>query len=75
MHMKQSNLFGMCRFHVLMPCSVEVQYILGSWPFYPLPEELLVRAPVLIPRPETEELVDRTESRPGKKCLIDAARS
>ena len=36
-----------------------VQYILGCWPFYPLPEELLVRPPVLIPRPETEELVDR----------------
>lgn len=35
-----------------------LQYILGSWPFYPLPIELLVRAPVLIPRPETEELVD-----------------
>eukprot|EP00434_Breviolum_minutum_P011339 symbB.v1.2.010006.t1/scaffold645.1/size176818/5 len=36
-----------------------VQYILGSWPFYPLPVELVVRAPILIPRPETEELVDR----------------
>eukprot|EP00439_Symbiodinium_sp_Y106_P079812 s1179_g18.t1 len=36
-----------------------VQYILGSWPFHPLPIELLVRPPVLIPRPETEELVDR----------------
>ena len=36
-----------------------LQYILGSWPFHFLPAELLVRAPVLIPRPETEELVDR----------------
>ena len=36
-----------------------VQYILGSWPFYPLPKELVLRAPVLIPRPETEELVNR----------------
>lgn len=36
-----------------------LQYILGSWPFYPLPKELIVRPPVLIPRPETEELVDR----------------
>ncbi|CAE8627655.1 unnamed protein product [Polarella glacialis] len=35
-----------------------VQYILGSWPFYPLKEELVLRPPVLIPRPETEELVD-----------------
>jgi len=31
----------------------------GSWPFYPLPVELLVKPPILIPRPETEELVDR----------------
>ena len=31
----------------------------GSWPFYPLPVELRVKPPILIPRPETEELVDR----------------
>jgi len=35
-----------------------VQYIIGSWPFYPLQQEVLLRPPVLIPRPETEELVD-----------------
>merc|ERR1711879_718168 len=35
-----------------------VQYIVGSWPFFPLKQEVLVRPPVLIPRPETEELVD-----------------
>merc|ERR1712232_1032096 len=36
-----------------------VQYIVGTWPFHPLPKELVLRPPVLIPRPETEELVDR----------------
>ncbi|EKX34539.1 hypothetical protein GUITHDRAFT_147149 [Guillardia theta CCMP2712] len=34
-----------------------VQYIVGHWPFYNL-EKLLVRRPTLIPRPETEELVE-----------------
>ncbi|GAA5824640.1 hypothetical protein JCM11251_005286 [Rhodosporidiobolus azoricus] len=29
-------------------------YVLGSQPFHPLPVELLVRTPTLIPRPETE---------------------
>jgi release factor glutamine methyltransferase len=35
-----------------------LQYIVGSWPFSTLPLPLSVRAPVLIPRPETEELVE-----------------
>lgn len=35
-----------------------VQYIVGRWPFHPLEGELVLRPPVLIPRPETEELVD-----------------
>ncbi|CAJ1354953.1 unnamed protein product [Effrenium voratum] len=48
-----------------------VQYILGSWPFYPLPEELLVRAPVLIPRPETEELVDRIIKANKPRRIVD----
>jgi len=34
-----------------------VQYILGEWEFYNL-DRILVRPPTLIPRPETEELVD-----------------
>ncbi|KAJ1496497.1 S-adenosyl-L-methionine-dependent methyltransferase [Baffinella frigidus] len=34
-----------------------VQYILGEWPFYNL-ERLKIRPPTLIPRPETEELVE-----------------
>ena len=51
-----------------------VQYILGTWPFYPLPKELLMRPPVLIPRPETEELVDRIINQYGHshpKRLVD----
>ncbi|GAA5977869.1 hypothetical protein JCM5350_006203 [Sporobolomyces pararoseus] len=32
-------------------------YILGSQPFYPLPVDLLVRPPTLVPRPETEHWV------------------
>ena len=46
-----------------------LQYILGSWPFHPLPVELKLRPPVLIPRPETEELVDHIlhrAPRPGR---------
>ena len=34
-----------------------VQYILGEWQFYNL-ERLKIRPPTLIPRPETEELVE-----------------
>jgi len=45
-----------------------VQYIIGSWPFHPLPVELLLRPPVLIPRPETEELVDRVCQRYGDEA-------
>ena len=34
---------------------IPLQYILKEWPFYNL--KLLMRPPVFIPRPETEELV------------------
>lgn len=34
-----------------------IAYILGEWEFYSLP--LYVRPPLLVPRPETEHLVDR----------------
>lgn len=48
-------------------------YVLGTQPFYPLPVELLVRPPTLIPRPETEHwlnlLVDRL--RPGPRRILD----
>ena len=37
---------------------VPVQYIVGEWDFYNL-DGLRIRPPTLIPRPETEELVDR----------------
>ena len=38
---------------------VPVQYIVGSWPFHNLEKDLILRPPTLIPRPETEELVER----------------
>eukprot|EP00941_MAST-03F_sp_MAST-3F-sp1_P002499 g2499.t1 len=34
-----------------------VQYIIGNWDFHSL-SNLIVRAPILIPRPETEQFVD-----------------
>jgi len=48
-----------------------VQYIVGTWPFYPLKEELLMRSPVLIPRPETEELVDRLRNAYKCQCISE----
>ncbi|GAA6012799.1 hypothetical protein JCM10207_005364 [Rhodosporidiobolus poonsookiae] len=38
-------------------------YVLGTQPFHPLPVELLVRPPTLIPRPETEHWVSVLTSR------------
>ncbi|GAA6044017.1 hypothetical protein JCM8097_004302 [Rhodosporidiobolus ruineniae] len=38
-------------------------YILGTQPFHPLPIELLVRPPTLIPRPETEHWVSLLSQR------------
>ncbi len=35
-----------------------VQYIVGQWPFHNLERDLKLRPPTLIPRPETEELVE-----------------
>jgi hypothetical protein len=39
-------------------CRIPVQYILGGWPFHDLEKDLILRPPTLIPRPETEELVE-----------------
>lgn len=39
-------------------CRTPVQYILGGWPFFNLEKDLILRPPTLIPRPETEELVE-----------------
>ncbi|GAA5878723.1 hypothetical protein JCM3774_000488 [Rhodotorula dairenensis] len=51
-------------------------YVLGTQPFHPLPVELLVRPPTLIPRPETEHwlnlLLDRL--RPGPRPEVDTFR-
>ncbi|GAA5900120.1 hypothetical protein JCM6882_002617 [Rhodosporidiobolus microsporus] len=38
-------------------------YVLGTQPFHPLPVELLVRPPTLIPRPETEHWVSLLSQR------------
>jgi len=54
-----------------------VQYIIGEWSFLEL--NLLVRAPVLVPRPETEELVELALARcpalardaPRAACVLD----
>ena len=57
-----------------------VQYIIGSWDFYCL-TNLLLKPPILIPRPETEELVDwvvedtkgrpSTTGEPGAANVLD----
>ncbi|GMI38118.1 hypothetical protein TeGR_g6964 [Tetraparma gracilis] len=55
-----------------------VQYLVGSWDFHCL-AEIICRAPVLIPRPETEQLVERVisslssspSSSPKPKRLLD----
>lgn len=46
-----------------------IQYILGQWDF--LDYTLLVRAPLLCPRPETEELVLHVEQDFKKKYMYD----
>lgn len=51
------------------------QYILGEWDFHLLPRPLVVRPPMLIPRPETEELVElvlgHTPPRGGGGRVLD----
>ncbi|POY75996.1 hypothetical protein BMF94_1081 [Rhodotorula taiwanensis] len=52
-------------------------YVLGTQPFHPLPVDLLVRPPTLIPRPETEhwvnELTKRITAAHGDADRPDAA--
>lgn len=50
-----------------------VQYIVGRWPFHPLDGELVLRPPVLIPRPETEELVDLIRNTLGASAALDGS--
>ncbi|GAA5936951.1 hypothetical protein JCM10213_000150 [Rhodosporidiobolus nylandii] len=38
-------------------------YVLGTQPFHPLPVELIVRPPTLIPRPETEHWIQSLQQR------------
>ncbi|GAA5986001.1 hypothetical protein JCM11641_004897 [Rhodosporidiobolus odoratus] len=50
-------------------------YVLGTQPFHPLPTELLVRPPTLIPRPETEHWVSLLTARLLATSSLTPARS
>ena len=50
-------------FCIECPYCVDISLdIVGEWPFGCLPEPVLLKEPILIPRPETEELVEHIQN-------------
>ena len=56
MNIFETSMFVFC---IECPYCVDISLdIVGEWPFGCLPEPVLLKEPILIPRPETEELVE-----------------